>query len=60
MPIPKAMRCLALMAVFCLFASTALVFAAPDTNGAENTHRGYYRDPAVHGDTGVFTSEGDL
>ena len=28
--------------------------------GAEQTHKGYYRDPAVHGDTIVFTSEGDL
>src|SRR5665213_1171802 len=34
-------------------------FAAPAT-GAEQTHKGYYRDPAVHGDTIVFTSEGDL
>ena len=23
-------------------------------------HIGYYRDPAVHGDTVVFTAEGDL
>ena len=33
--------------------------AMPD-NSAEQTHRGYYRSPAVHGDTVVFTSEGDL
>ena len=26
----------------------------------EPVHGGYYRDPAVHGDTLVFTSEGDL
>jgi len=27
---------------------------------APDLHRGYYRSPAVHGDTIVFTSEGDL
>ncbi|HEY2857189.1 MAG TPA: S41 family peptidase [Terracidiphilus sp.] len=40
--------------------SLPLLAAAPDTTGAETTHRGYYRNPALHGDTIVFTSEGDL
>jgi len=43
-----------------LISSVPLHAAAPDTNGAELTHRGYYRNPSIHGDTIVFTSEGDL
>ena len=30
------------------------------TQASAQTHRGYYTDPAVHGDTLIFTSEGDL
>lgn len=41
-------------AAACCAASTA--FSAADTAGRS----GYYRYPAVHGDTVVFTSEGDL
>ncbi|HWG19443.1 MAG TPA: S41 family peptidase [Terracidiphilus sp.] len=60
---PKASKLrLPFLAVALCFASAmpALLFAAPDDKGAETTHRGYYRSPAVHGDTVVFTSEGDL
>jgi tricorn protease len=46
-------------AAFAVLALPLSPFAASD-NSAERTHRGYYRLPAVHGDTVVFTSEGDL
>ena len=44
---------------FTALAVSISVYAAPDS-AVEQTHRGYYRLPAVHGDTVVFTSEGDL
>ena len=48
----------ALAALAASFASASL-FRRPRPP-REQTHRGYYRFPAVHGDTLVFTSEGDL
>jgi tricorn protease len=65
MPVETLVRRAALTAAFCLLvsASLPLIAAPPSTSpamGAEQTHKGYYRDPAVHGDTIVFTSEGDL
>ncbi len=43
-------------------ALSILTIATPCLRAADAPplHRGYYSDPAVHGDTVVFTSEGDL
>ncbi len=47
---------LAAASAFSLFVSIPSLHAAD----APALHRGYYSDPSVHGDTIVFTSEGDL
>ena len=33
---------------------------SPRTTNTGPTRPGYYRDPAIHGDTIIFTAEGDL
>jgi tricorn protease len=55
----QVMRPMLIAAALCLVAASPL-FSAPDQKGAETTRRGYYRNPSVHGDTIVFTSEDDL
>jgi len=44
------------VAAFALWAGYTPVYAAAETQA----HSGYYRFPAVHGETVVFTTEGDL
>ncbi len=47
--------------VVILLATIALLFALPlQAANPENAHAGYYRYPAIHGDTIIFTAEGDL
>jgi tricorn protease len=53
MPSLPALRHFA-AASLCILASAAYAADTPDL------HRGYYSDPALHGDSIVFTSEGDL
>jgi len=44
-----------------LIAAIALLCVLPvDAGGEGNTHPGYYRYPAIYGDTIIFTAEGDL
>ena len=38
----------------------AVLVARPDAADTGKTRPGYYRDPAIHGDTIIFTAEGDL
>jgi tricorn protease len=56
MPLSKRISLQILLIVF--FA----VFFVPRLNvaAAPNTRPGYYRDPAIHGDTIIFSAEGDL
>jgi tricorn protease len=39
---------------------TAALFCLSAPFASAQLHRGYYTDPALHGDTLIFTSEGDL
>jgi tricorn protease len=54
---PIALRRAALAVSLCMIVSAPTMLYAGD---APALHRGYYSDPALHADTIVFTSEGDL
>ncbi len=51
---PRNLRPALRLLLFLVFSATGFAADRP------TTHSGYYRDPAVHGDTVIFTSEGDL
>jgi tricorn protease len=53
---------MALESAFRRLALLAMIVPVFATLAAESPplHRGYYSEPAVHGETIVFTSEGDL
>jgi tricorn protease len=55
MLIRKKFQHLAIAVAFCVYGPLSL-FASEQAD----IHRGYYRSPAIHGDTIIFTSEGDL
>jgi tricorn protease len=57
MSAPSALRRLSVFSFACVLVSAAPSLLASDPPAL---HRGYYSDPALHGDTIVFTSEGDL
>ena len=44
----------------CATGALALAFASLGTAAAQSTPLGYYRFPAIHDTTVVFTAEGDL
>ena len=52
----------AALAITILFAAPLGVMRVQHLNAADGggAHPGYYRDPAIHGDTIIFTAEGDL
>jgi tricorn protease len=55
--LPRTALRISLLALPCFLLAAAHAALAAD---APPLHRGYYTDPALHGDTLVFTSEGDL
>src|SRR5579863_5966153 len=57
---PMQIKRLMILAAVVFLALSVPAFAANPATAAEQTHRGYYRSPAVNGDTIIFTSEGDL
>lgn len=61
MMVGSNLRCTSTAFAACIIAALAApLFAVPADNVAETSRHGYYRQPALHGDTIVFNSEGGL
>jgi tricorn protease len=60
MPCPQSLRRIPVLAFYFTLVVICFMPARIRARADDQQHRGYYRYPAVHGETVVFTAEGDL